>query len=60
MRARRGLDTTQKFLGFFGPNLFGTNHDGLGSDRPSPAQFTALARMVPAMWMREHVRIVLR
>jgi hypothetical protein len=34
--------TAKNCLGFLGPNLFGTKHDGLGPGRPGTAQFPAL------------------
>jgi hypothetical protein len=34
--------TAQKLFGLFGPNPFGTKHDGLGPGRPGTAQFLAL------------------
>jgi hypothetical protein len=39
---RAGTALPKSFLGFPGPNPFGTKHDGLGSDWPSPTQFSAL------------------
>jgi hypothetical protein len=39
---RAGTARPKNFLGFPGPNLFGTKHDGLGPGWPGPAIFPAL------------------